>query len=148
MQPHSAATPLLSMRTELIASSQHCHSVDTGCKWTLNITHPGTGDTVEADMNQCCPYSTIDEDEGGRKLRVWECGSRIKNKIYLCYDEPASEPRCEYSLVLNRMRWHQLAEIVRAAICSMFTQSGCNVKRNTLSSMLQTFYNSILLTRI
>ena len=96
--------------------------------------HPGTGDTAKEDMNQWCPYSTIDEDEGSRKLHVWECGSRIKNKIYLCYDEPASEPRCEYSLVLNRMcllrmHWHQLPEEEGVAICSMFNQSGCNVKR-------------------
>ena len=37
-QPHSAATPLFSVRTELQASLQSCRSVDPGawCKRTLN----------------------------------------------------------------------------------------------------------------
>ena len=37
LQPQSEATPLFSMRTESLASSQSCHSVDTDawCKWAF-----------------------------------------------------------------------------------------------------------------
>ena len=39
LQPHSGATPLISMGTESQASSQSCHSVDADawCKWALKV---------------------------------------------------------------------------------------------------------------
>ena len=40
LQPHSGVTPLFSMRMELQASLQSCHSIDADawCKWALMLS--------------------------------------------------------------------------------------------------------------